>query len=263
MGPCWEFLERPRGGTIDAAALQVRRGRSSRLCLLYRIMLPCYRWVDDFFAAEPEESLEAAMHCFVRIAKAVLGDDAVSSDKCGFGNPLPILGMSVELRDTVIKIWPVPEKVSKWRTQIRRAQSDRRLSAHDASKLGGRLSFAAQNIFTKLGRAMVRPLFQQQYDALPGGALRPTLSLALSWWDAVLAGGVGQERCVVRGNSVVDLFCDASGKLGRTAAVLFADGRCTCVPSLACVLPFVLFDAQGEVHRVGSVAGVGGNGRYT
>ena len=68
---------------------------------------------------------------------------------------------------------------------------------------------------------------------------------------------------MVRGNSVVDLFCDASGKLGRTAAVLFVDGRCTCVPRLACVLPFMFFGAQGEVHREGSVAGVGGNVRYT
>ena len=193
----------------------------------------------------------------------MLGDDAVSPDKCGFGNPLSILGMSVEFQNTVIKIWPVPEKVTKWRTQINRAQSDRRLSAYEAAKLGGRLSFAAQNVFSRLGRAMVRPLFQQQYDALPGGALRPTLSSALSWWDAVLAGGVGHERCVVRGNKVADLFCDASGMLGRTAAVVFVDGRCTYVPRLACVLPFMPFVAQGEIHRMRSVGGAGGNVRYT
>lgn len=80
---------------------------------MFRFMLPCDRWVDDFFAAEPEESFEVAMQCFVKIAKAVLGDDAVSPDMCGFGNPLSILGMSVEFRNTVIKIWPVPEKVTK------------------------------------------------------------------------------------------------------------------------------------------------------
>ena len=107
------------------------------------------------------------------------------------------------------------------------------------------MSFAAQNIFTKLGRAMVRPLFQQQYDALPGGTLRPTLSLALSWWDAVLAGGVGQERCVVRGNSggfVLRCFGQARP---HCSGALRGWQVHVCASSRMCASPHVLL-----VHRV-------------
>ena len=104
----------------------------------------------------------------VRLCSFVLCVGAMLAAHAGGTHPWLLFAALVSFV-TVIKIWPVPEKVTKWRTQINRAQSDRRLSAYEAAKLGGRLSFAAQNISSRLGRAIVRALFQQQYDALPEG----------------------------------------------------------------------------------------------
>ena len=69
----------------------------SLLCHLARvlIMLPASRYVDDFFSADRSASVEHAAQCFARLVRALLGHDAISEKKLGFGSPLTILGLSV------------------------------------------------------------------------------------------------------------------------------------------------------------------------
>ena len=67
------------------------------------------------------------------------------------------------------------------------------LTAGQASKLAGQLSFAAQTMFQRFGRAMVRPLFAQQYSPLPNGRVGPRLEMALQWWQQVLRMELSQE----------------------------------------------------------------------
>ena len=98
------------------------------------------------------------------------------------------------------------------------------LAAGDASKLAGQLSWSCTSLFKRMGRAMLRPIFDQQtrWD----GAMNNELRRSLRWWCEILVCGI----CETRGWSgeplpVVHLFCDASGVQKGLGAVLAMDGR--------------------------------------
>lgn len=55
---------------------------------------------------------------------------------------------------------PSHDEVVKWRSRIESALQSRTLSSGEASKLAGALQWGAQYIFRRLGRAMLRPIFQ-------------------------------------------------------------------------------------------------------
>ena len=61
------------------------------------LMLPVMRYVDDFFAAEPLDSLAHAADCFTRLVRAMLGTDAIQDTKRDHGPSLTILGIEIML----------------------------------------------------------------------------------------------------------------------------------------------------------------------
>ena len=79
----------------------------------------------------------------------------MSARKLSFGNPLPILGVRVELLEDGVAFWPDPDKVQKWSVRIAVALLGEKLRAGEASKLLGYLQFATQRAFKRLGRAML------------------------------------------------------------------------------------------------------------
>ena len=62
--------------------------------VLLILRVGCFRYVDDFFGAEPMETLEQTLNCVVRVLRALklLGATAISDDKLGFGPGLRVLG---------------------------------------------------------------------------------------------------------------------------------------------------------------------------
>ena len=80
-------------------------------------------------------------------------------------------------------------------------------------------------MFRRLGRAMLRPIFAQQYNPLRGGRLSPLLQMALRWWDRVLEQQLCEQcELVPTPRPKVELFCDASGQPPVLAAVMHKDG---------------------------------------
>ena len=70
----------------------------------------------------------------------------------------------------------------------------------------------------------MNPLYQQKSN--PGGRIGESLSIALDWWEEVLTLDLTENRLWKQPSSTLaHLFVDASGKLGRCAAVLFLDGQ--------------------------------------
>jgi hypothetical protein len=64
--------------------------------ILVILRVVCFRYVDDFFGAEPMETLEHTLQCVVRVLRALLGDSAISNDKVDCGPGLRVLGVDVE-----------------------------------------------------------------------------------------------------------------------------------------------------------------------
>ena len=189
------------------------------------LKLPLGRYVDDFFAVDREADAEHAMECFARVTRAILGEEALAKAKLEQGRPLGVLGLLFTADNEGVSVRVNEDKTQKLLKELEDCLKKGKLSAGNAAKLAGRLSFAAQHTFRKLGRAMLRPLFQQEHAPLPGGKLGDSLKLALKWWQKALALKMSQKVLVAEETEVVELFCDARGSPPRLAAVLFADGR--------------------------------------
>jgi hypothetical protein len=192
------------------------------LCHVGRVMLliPLERYVDDLFSADRPECAEHAMRCFAEVVRAMLGPTAIAERKLECGNPLVVLGISVAVAFPRIELTLPDDKVAKWSGQIREALASMRLGSGQASKLAGRLGFGAQHTFRRLGRAMLRPIFQQQYAPLVGNRVGYELELGLRWWLVALESKLCDAHIVGETRPVVDMFCDARGSPPRVAAVL-------------------------------------------
>ncbi len=113
-----------------------------------------------------------------------MGEDAIADRKLGFGNPLTVLGVQIEIADEGVKFWPAPEKVQKWLECIEAALEQGFLVSVDASKLSGRLQWASQYAFRRLGRALLRPIID--HIRACSSEVGPDLRLVLLWWADVL-----------------------------------------------------------------------------
>ena len=187
------------------------------------LRLPVSRYVDDFFAVDRPQDVEHALSCFARLARAVLGEDALAHDKLEHGMPLDILGLQFEASANGINVQVNEAKAQKWLRDIEQYLGGHKLSPGQASKLAGRLSFASQHTFKRLGRAMLRPMFQQAHAPLAGNRIGVELALALRWWKQVLALRLSQTIPAQLALQTVELFTNARGDPPRLAAVLFDD----------------------------------------
>jgi len=120
------------------------------------------------------------MNAFAELVRLLLGSSAIAERKLESGSPLCILGVDVLLSSAGMQCSPSKDKVQKWRHVIRSALEQKKMTAGQASKLAGGLSWATQNMFSRFGRAMLRPIFAQQYSRQC--AVSEPLRLALEWW---------------------------------------------------------------------------------
>ena len=105
---------------------------------------------------------------------------------------------------------PSQQKVVAWCAQIQEALDNQHLAPGTASKLAGRLSWGAGALFRRLGRAMLRPIFDQKTRR--DGQISPELEAALRWWLKVLNSGLAElKEWKAKPQQPVHLFCDASG----------------------------------------------------
>lgn len=129
------------------------------------------------------ESLGASRFCVflaARMVRCLLGASAIAEHKLEHGVPLTVLGISISLSSDGIRLRPEKAKIEKWSKQIQAALACKRLCAGEASKLAGmpfvpqpvsvveivvlfgegRLMWASQYAFKRVGRAMLYPIFR-------------------------------------------------------------------------------------------------------
>ena len=183
-----------------------------------------FRYVDDMFAPEREASMQHAMGCITRIIRLLMGPTSVEDRKVECGRELVILGVSCIPSAEGMSFFPDKAKVDKCLKVICEALESGIMHAGVAQKLAGRLSWAQTHMFHKLGRAMLRPIFNQRLSKV--GRLGKALRVALEWWKQVLATHICEIRPWSMGESPpVHVFVDARGTPPRCAAVTFLDGH--------------------------------------
>ena len=184
--------------------------------------LPVLRYVDDFFTAEREESAAHAMMCFARFVRMLLGVTAIEAKKLDYGPEMEILGVILFLSIDGYTCKPAARTVCKCLAVINDALRDGMLTSGQAQKLAGRLCWATQHLFNRLGRAMVRPIYSQKLSRT--GHVGSGLRAPLRWWRMVLSWGiVERRRWAVDQRPPLHMYTDACSTPPRCAAVLFAD----------------------------------------
>ena len=143
------------------------------------LKIPILRYVDDFFAPERRGSMAHAMQCFAELVRMLLGPGAIADGKLEYGSSLVVLGVHVEASSKGYRFQPSRCKVEKWTEQIDLALSSRRLSPSDADVLSGRLAWSCSRMFKRFGRAMIRPIYDQQTRY--NGVVSKDLDRALRW----------------------------------------------------------------------------------
>lgn len=215
----------------------------SFLCALGRKLLkiPLSRYVDDFMTGDREASIASGMDCFARLVRACLGSTAVAADKLEAGTELVLLGVAVRLSRDGALHKPSADKVVKWSGKLKSFLATGKLCGGEASKMAGALQWAAQHTFKRLGRAMIRPIINQEHSR--SSHINDELQLSLNWWLEVLNVGIAQFRpWTASSEKPVHMFCDARSTPPRVAAVLYryeiSFGVCTA---------FVLHVCSGTV----------------
>ena len=117
-----------------------------------------------------------------------------------------------------------PEKAEKWVAIIDAALQTSFLDSGSAMKLAGKLMWATQHLFHRVGRAMIRPIYAQKKTR--DGVVGSRLKAALLWWRDVLSERVSETRPWVLSDSPpCHIFVDAASTPPRCAAVLAIAGR--------------------------------------
>ena len=91
--------------------LSVTPWASFRIFIRRVLYLTCLRYVDDYFGSEQEQLVEHAKLCFARLLRALLGPCAASERKLLHGNPLDILGVTVNIKNDAAIFFPSMDKV--------------------------------------------------------------------------------------------------------------------------------------------------------
>lgn len=155
----------------------------------------------------------------------LLGKDSIAVAKVGWGSTLCVLGIEISISEKGFLGRPARDKIVKWLGCISKALDEDYLAPGDASKLGGKLGWGASHLFRKLGRAMLRPIFDQK--SRRDGAVSSELRHSLRWWKTVLMMELAElHQWETTDDAIVHLFCDASSTPPHLGAVLFVDGQC-------------------------------------
>lgn len=188
------------------------------------LMLPVFRYVDDYFSAEPSATAEHAMSVFERLFACVLGPGTMAKEKLEAGLPLDVLGVSIDIVGNEVRVQLSEEKREKWRRELEEVLLADRLNSSRALKIAGKLSFAAVYSFMGIGRTMLWSVFREHYDPSRCRGLSVDLREALSWWVNALSSGFPRTIVLGQPMEVVEMFCDARSSPPRLSAVVCAGG---------------------------------------
>lgn len=137
-----------------------------------------------------------------------------------------------------------PAKRAKWAAEIDEAIESAHLDSGSSQKLAGRLMWATQMLFHRVGRAMIKPIYAQKVRTSSASrCLLPSIVLlcacqatntghvgrklmdALRWWSRVLKESIAEKRLWQEPErQVCRLLVDAASTPARVAAVLLIDG---------------------------------------
>ena len=183
--------------------------------------MPQLAWVDDFMRAAPRRHA-ALMQWIFKEVHEILGIPLKAEKNQGPAARLDLLGMEIAATSLWSGLRLTPKRRADLQTAVDSALRARHLSAREAQRLGGQLSFASGAFFGRVGRAFAPVVSHHK------GGWTPQLEHALEWWQALLRVPLNfyQEhgRPRVRAMAWVDGSWETETSTGAVGAVLFVEG---------------------------------------
>ena len=193
------------------------------VAILRSIGLPALRYVDDIFMAVPHQLGSLARTIMEDVIQA-LGWHLEPDKTEGPTQQLTVLGVSITIDNKSIALQPDPIKVAVWLRQMQECIDQDIMHASTASKLAGRLTFAGQSIFGRVGRAHVRPIYDRIYTG--HSALDPALRHSLLWWIELLQTTAYRRTAPLQEATrpAIVIYTDATGD-GRIGSAIYRNGE--------------------------------------
>jgi hypothetical protein len=216
----------PFGYTASVVAWE-RVGRALTAIIRRILRIPLLRYVDDLFTVTRESLGPVIKESIAAVITAVLGVGAIAGHKSDLGSEVIVLGITVILSRQAITFRLPQDKKERWLRSIHYALSTARLTTGAAATLGGRLGFMAQSCFRRIGRAMIRPVYERQHASRHACAIAAEgpLETALKWWAETLECDVAETHDLLRRpKDLAVIICDAASTPPVLAAVVEIDG---------------------------------------
>ena len=124
-------------------------------------LMVLFFYVDDTHLIEPASSAKECSAMFREVVK-LLGWDLDPDKSIPMSKRVRSLGCVLSIGDGEVQWALTAEKSAQWSEDIRASLCAGRLSREAAGRMWGRLSFASQRVFGRVGRAALRPIGMAQ-----------------------------------------------------------------------------------------------------
>jgi hypothetical protein len=157
------------------------------LCMLVRkaLLLPMLHFFDDFSTPIPEHLREKAVKALHGLLEDLL-EAKFNEEKCVSGEEVAYLGLLIKLTAEGFHVRLHENRRAKLLYYVEQHLQVNGMTGTEAAALAGRLSFAGNAMFGRLGRTYLYPIFSRANAVQPHLKLNFQLRQALAWWRDLL-----------------------------------------------------------------------------
>ena len=236
-------------GSVAAVYAWDRVGAALSAILIELFDIPCSRYVDDLFWVDFSSTSSSCRTLALRVI-SLLGFTLEPEKTPEPSLTLDILGITVSLQQCAeglcLLLLPEARKVAVWMSSISSSLDSGALHQKAASKLAGRLSFAAWSVWGPLARSRLRHLY---IHSLRGDtAISSHLSKDLRWWLSCLETLPALRLPLWRrSDPVAVVYSDAEGSGGVGAFLQVASKSAWLAGSAPRSFSAVLFSRKTQI----------------
>ena len=177
-------------GSLGAVVAWYRTARAIQT-VMTELGLVILAYVDDCFWVTPKfDSADMPdatwfLRTFEFVTDYLLGWK-LDPAKSAVGTCITLLGLEIDMQEDVSNWRLSPDKAEQWCKTIEGFLEADVLLPSEASKLAGRLCFMNSQIYSRLGRALLRPIIWRQIQQHGGYTLTRRLRWSLIWFYTAL-----------------------------------------------------------------------------
>ena len=198
----------------------------SRLGLVILVYVDDCFWVAPKYESEDAPSAEWILRTFEYVTGHLLGWQ-LDDSKSAVGTAITLLGLDVSM-NAQHSTWQLSaDKSAQWCSDIASYLESDTLRPSEASKLAGRLAFLNSHVFSRLARALLRPIIWRQVQQAGSYKLTNKLRWSLTWFHHALQSNwtrVIQYQIPMAEDQVL-LYTDAESTGHVAAVVIHRQGR--------------------------------------